>query len=38
MNYTVTGTAVSNEDYETLSGVAVIKAGDNAITVPVVKK
>ncbi|SIN64085.1 Calx-beta domain-containing protein, partial [Chitinophaga niabensis] len=38
VNYTVTGTAVSNEDYEPLSGVAIIKAGDNGITIPVVVK
>ncbi|MRG48621.1 T9SS type B sorting domain-containing protein [Chitinophaga sp. SYP-B3965] len=33
VNYTVTGTAVSNDDYIPLSGVTIIKAGDNSVAV-----
>ncbi len=33
VNYTITGTAISNQDYSSLSGVAVIPAGSNSVDV-----
>jgi gliding motility-associated-like protein len=35
VNYTITGTAGNGTDYTTLNGTAVIKAGQNSVTVPV---
>ena len=36
INYTISGTATNGKDYNPLSGVAIIPAGSNTVTIPVI--